>query len=134
MAFRSSLTCLQLAVRSIQRLPNNAQLSAVERIVEQAIKRECQAFNRKKPEVIVLAYEQDPAYAAKVMAALGKAVGSEEKDKKSRKKVCSCSIYSVQCCVRNASYHRQVPHIVFLSALQGLSEGHSAKPLQKFTI
>ena len=80
-------TILQVATRSIQRLPNDAELSAVERIVEQAIKKECQAFNRKQPEVIVVAYEGDPALAAKIQAALGRAVGSEDKDKRSRKKV-----------------------------------------------
>ena len=71
----------------MQRLPNDAELTAVERIVEQAIKKECQAFNRKQPEVIVVAYEGNPALAAKIQASLGKAVGSEDKDKRSRKKV-----------------------------------------------
>ena len=79
-------------MRSIERLPNDAELSAVERLVEQAIVRECQAFNRKKPEVVVVAYERDPALAASIKASMGWAVGrkkssdTEGNPMKSRKK------------------------------------------------
>ena len=42
---------------------------AVERIVADAIRRECRSYNRKKPEVIVIANEADPRVAAEVDAA-----------------------------------------------------------------
>lgn len=44
--------------------------------------------------MIVVAYERDPAHAAKIQAAIGKAVGSDDKDKKSRKKVSNYSLNS----------------------------------------
>lgn len=53
---------------AIQRLPNDAHLVAVERIVAEAIKRECRAFNRRFPEVIVIATESDPRVAAQIEA------------------------------------------------------------------
>ena len=37
------------------RLPNNAPLEAVDEIVKSSILRECRAFNRRKPEVIISA-------------------------------------------------------------------------------
>jgi len=40
---------------------------AVEKIVGESIRRECQAFNRKVPEVIVIANESNPALAAQVL-------------------------------------------------------------------
>lgn len=79
--------CMQVATRSLERLPNDAALGAVERLVQEAIKRECKAFNRKQPEVIVVAYEQNPAHAAKLLSQVGRLAGSEGSDKKSRKKV-----------------------------------------------
>ena len=45
----------QAAAKAVLRLPNNAPLEAVEEIVKGGILRECRAFNRRKPEVIVSA-------------------------------------------------------------------------------
>lgn len=59
---------MQAAAIAIQRLPNDADLVAVERIVAEAIKRECRAFNRKNPEIIVIANEAEPSVAAQVKA------------------------------------------------------------------
>ena len=60
---------LQSATLAIQRLPNDSHLVAVERIVADAIRRESRSYNRKKPEVIVIASEADPRVAAEVDAA-----------------------------------------------------------------
>ena len=54
-------------MQAIQRLPNDAQLAAVEKIVGESIRRECQAFNRRVPEVIVIANEGNPALAAQLL-------------------------------------------------------------------
>ena len=48
-------------------MPNDAQLAAVEKIVGESIRRECQAFNRRVPEVIVIANEGNPALAAQLL-------------------------------------------------------------------
>lgn len=52
---------------ALWRLPYDAELSAVERVVTKAILRESKAFNRKQPEVIVIANESDPIAAKKIL-------------------------------------------------------------------
>lgn len=52
---------------SLGRLPYDAELTAVERVVEKALQRECRAFSRKQPEVIVIANEADPRAAKTVL-------------------------------------------------------------------
>ncbi|KAK9800882.1 hypothetical protein WJX73_005344 [Symbiochloris irregularis] len=44
---------------AVARLPGDATLLAVERLVAQSLRRECRAFNQRKPEVIVIAHEHD---------------------------------------------------------------------------
>ena len=49
----------QAANTAVARLPGNATLLAVERLVAQSLRRECRAFNQRRPEVIVIAHEHD---------------------------------------------------------------------------
>ena len=44
---------LQAVARGIKRLPANASITAAEELVRSSILRECRAFNRRKPEVII---------------------------------------------------------------------------------
>lgn len=47
----------------MSRLPVEASLAAVERNVIDAVRKQCRAFNNKKPEVICIAFEHDPRTA-----------------------------------------------------------------------
>ena len=55
----SSLSGMQAANTAVARLPWDATLLAVERLVAQSIRRECRSFNQRRPEVIVIAHEHD---------------------------------------------------------------------------
>ena len=44
---------VQAVARGIKRLPANASITAAEELVRSSILRECRAFNRRKPEVII---------------------------------------------------------------------------------
>ena len=51
---------------SIKRLAADATLPAIERNATDAIRRACKLFNNRRPEVVVVAHEADPRYAAAV--------------------------------------------------------------------
>lgn len=51
---------MQAAEAAIARLPGDTKLTAVERLVTEAIKRECRIYNNKRPEIVVIAHEMDP--------------------------------------------------------------------------
>ena len=53
---------------AIERLPGDAHLAAVERVVADALRRTCKAFNQRRPEVVVIAHEADPRAGAAAMA------------------------------------------------------------------
>lgn len=57
------------AGEAIERLPGDAHLSAVERVVADALRRTCRSFNQRRPEVVVIAHEADPRAGAAAMAA-----------------------------------------------------------------
>lgn len=42
---------------AVARLPGDAHLAAVERVVADALRRTCKAFNQRRPEVVVIAHE-----------------------------------------------------------------------------
>ncbi len=46
-------------------LPGDSTLASVERVVLAAARHTAYRFNRKRPEVIVLAHEEDPRHAAR---------------------------------------------------------------------
>jgi hypothetical protein len=52
------------AETAISRLPGDAALSAVERVVGDSIRRAAKQFNNRKPEVIIIAHEADPRMGA----------------------------------------------------------------------
>ena len=52
------------AETAISRLPGDAALSAVERVVGDSIRRAAKQFNSRKPEVIIIAHEADPRMGA----------------------------------------------------------------------
>ena len=64
---------------SLFRLPYDAELTAVERVVEKAILRECKAFNRKQPEVIVIANESDPQAAKRILSVKQEEIHSDRR-------------------------------------------------------
>jgi hypothetical protein len=57
------------ASEAIERLPGDAHLAAVERVVADALRRTCKAFNQRRPEVVVIAHEADPRAGAAAAAA-----------------------------------------------------------------
>lgn len=59
----------QAAEDAIARLPGDAHLSAVERVVSDSLRRTCKAFNQRRPEIVVIAHEADPRAGAAAMAA-----------------------------------------------------------------
>ncbi|KAI7836750.1 hypothetical protein COHA_009388 [Chlorella ohadii] len=56
------------AKEAVERLPGDAALSAVERVVADSLRRTCKAFNRRRPEVVVIAHEFDPRAGAAAAA------------------------------------------------------------------
>ena len=52
------------AETAISRLPGDAALSAVERVVGDSLRRAAKQFNNRKPEVIIIAHEADPRMGA----------------------------------------------------------------------
>ncbi|KAL4450117.1 hypothetical protein ABPG77_010786 [Micractinium sp. CCAP 211/92] len=54
---------------AIARLPGDAHLAAVERVVADSLRRTCKAFNQRRPEVVVIAHEADPRAGQAAMAA-----------------------------------------------------------------
>ena len=52
------------AEAAISKLPGDAALSAVERVVSDAIRRAAKQFNNRRPEVIIIAHEADPRMGA----------------------------------------------------------------------
>ena len=66
------------AEAAVARLPPDALLVAVERVVSDALRREARAFNGKRPEVVVIAHEFDPRAGAAVLKTRGNGGGSGE--------------------------------------------------------
>ncbi|GAB4818720.1 hypothetical protein N2152v2_005766 [Parachlorella kessleri] len=48
---------------AVSRLPGDANLTAVERVVADAMRRTCKQFNGRRPDVVVIAHEADPRAA-----------------------------------------------------------------------
>jgi len=70
------------AVRAVEQQPLDCPLGAVERQVADAIRRTCKDFNKRSPEVIVIAHEADPRNANAVltrMASLVEGASPEER-------------------------------------------------------
>ena len=57
------------ADQQLGRLPGDATLSAVERVVSDALRRCAKQFNNRRPEVVVIAHEADPRAGAAAAAA-----------------------------------------------------------------
>ncbi|KAH7622044.1 hypothetical protein Ndes2526B_g02868 [Nannochloris sp. 'desiccata'] len=53
---------------AVSKLPGDAALSAVERVVSDALRRSAKQFNNRRPEVIVIAHEADPRAGAAASA------------------------------------------------------------------
>lgn len=49
---------------AVAKLPGDASLGAVERVVADALRRGCKQFNNRRPEVVVIAHEADPRAGA----------------------------------------------------------------------
>ena len=62
------LLCAQAANTAVARLPWDATLVAVERLVAQSLRRECRSFNQRRPEIIVIAHEHDATSPAAIAA------------------------------------------------------------------
>jgi beta-CASP RNase J family ribonuclease len=56
------------AEKAIAKLPGDASLAAVERVVTDALKRSAKAFNNRRPDVVVIAHEADPRAGAAMQA------------------------------------------------------------------
>jgi beta-CASP RNase J family ribonuclease len=54
---------------AVAKLPGDAALAAVERVVADALRRACKQFNNRRPEVVVIAHEADPRAGAAAAAA-----------------------------------------------------------------
>lgn len=62
---------------AVGKLPGDASLAAVERVVSDSLARCCKQFNNRRPEVVVVAHEADPRLAA-AMAAASKRKGTSK--------------------------------------------------------
>ncbi|KAL4452436.1 hypothetical protein ABPG75_008098 [Micractinium tetrahymenae] len=65
---------------AIARLPGDARLAAVERVVADALRRTCKAFNQRRPEVVVIAHEADPRAGQAAMAAANRRQAAEGRE------------------------------------------------------
>jgi hypothetical protein len=61
---------------AVSKLPGDAALSAVERVVSDALRRSAKQFNNRRPEVIVIAHEADPRAGAAANASAVRRRGS----------------------------------------------------------
>ena len=59
---------MQAAEAAVMRLSLDASLSAVERVVEGGLRRECRAYNQKKPLITVIAHEMNSKAGAAAYA------------------------------------------------------------------
>jgi len=57
-----------IAETAVGKLPGDAALSAVERVVTDSLRRGCKQFNNRRPDVIVIAHEADPRAGAAAAA------------------------------------------------------------------
>ena len=60
-----------VAESAVGRLPPDAALAAVERVVGDALRREARSYNAKRPEVVVIAHEFDPRAGAALRSRRG---------------------------------------------------------------
>jgi len=56
---------VRAAEAAVGRLPSDALVVAVERVVAEALRREARIYNARRPEVVVIAHEYDPRAAAR---------------------------------------------------------------------
>lgn len=61
------------AEAAVARLPGDASLAAVERVVTDAMRRACKQFNGRRPDVVVIAHEADPRAGAAAQASARRA-------------------------------------------------------------